>query len=72
MSVTKLDENLPGNPQRSEKPSAVKPWWVDARDVLAILGVSLLGYGFWRVDPALGCIVPGSVLTYLALFGVRG
>ena len=72
MSVTKPDENLPKDPRLSKAPAPVKPWWVDARDVFAIVGVSLLGYGFWRLDPALGCIVPGIVLTYLALFGVRG
>lgn len=40
------------------------------RDVLAIVGVSLIGYGAWLVYPPAGFISPGVILTCIAVFGV--
>lgn len=72
MSVAKPEENKSERHRSHQVQDGVKPWWIDVRDVFAIAGISLLGYGFWLVSPALGCIVPGAVLTYVAIFGVRG
>jgi hypothetical protein len=44
----------------------------DRRDAVGLAGVFLLGLGFAFVYPPLGAIVPGAVLTAIAVFGVRG
>lgn len=44
---------------------------VDGRDVLLAIGVGLLGYGIWLVYPPAGFAVPGAVLAYVAIAGVR-
>ncbi|MDF3413277.1 hypothetical protein HKX54_02315 [Sulfitobacter sp. M57] len=41
------------------------------RDALAVLGVSLIGYGAWLVYPPAGFIGPGVILTGIAIFGVK-
>lgn len=43
---------------------------LEARDVLGLAGLSLLGIGFAFVWLPLGLIVPGGVLVYLAIWGV--
>lgn len=49
-----------------------KPADFDRRDAIGAAGVFLLGLGFAFVYPPLGAIVPGAVLTAIAVFGVRG
>lgn len=44
---------------------------VDARDVMLVLGLAMLGAGCWMVWPPAGLIAPGLVLSYVAVFGVR-
>ena len=44
---------------------------VDTRDVLGIIGVGLLTYGSSLVWPPAAFLVPGIVLTYIAIFGTR-
>jgi hypothetical protein len=44
----------------------------DRRDLVGLAGVFLLGLGFAFVWPPLGLIVPGAILTAIAVFGVRG
>lgn len=40
----------------------------DIIDVAGVLGVGLLSWGAWMVSPPLGLIVPGAILTGVALF----
>lgn len=44
---------------------------VDVRDVMLVVGLLALGAGLWFVWPPLAAIVPGTVLTGIAIFGVR-
>lgn len=53
-----------------EKPSR-PPQQLEARDVLGLAGLMLLGLGFGFVWPPLGLIVPGGILVYLAIAGVK-
>jgi hypothetical protein len=43
-------------------------WRPDARDVLALIGLALLGYGLWLVYPPAAFIVPGAALFGIAVF----
>lgn len=43
----------------------------EKRDVTMIVGLLALAGGFWFVWPPLCAIVPGAVLTGVAIFGVR-
>jgi hypothetical protein len=45
---------------------------VDRRDIVGLVGVGLIGVGLWWVSPPLGLIVPGIILTYVAINGVKG
>lgn len=45
--------------------------WIDRRDLVGLGGVILLGVGFWIVWQPLGLIVPGMVLSAVAIFGVK-
>lgn len=45
---------------------------VDLYDLIAALGLVLLGVGFWWVYPALGLIVPGALLLILGVLGAVG
>lgn len=40
---------------------------IDVRDVIGVVGLSLLAFGSWLVWPPLAAIVPGAVLTYVAV-----
>ncbi len=44
---------------------------IDARDVLGAVGLGLLAYGLWLVWPPAAAIVPGAVMTGVAVFGTR-
>jgi hypothetical protein len=44
---------------------------VDARDVLAFVGLALFSYGAWQVYPPAAFIAVGAVMTGIAIFGVR-
>jgi uncharacterized membrane protein len=44
---------------------------VDGRDLLLGLGLILLAVGCWQVWPPAALLAPGSVLTYIAVFGIR-
>jgi hypothetical protein len=44
---------------------------VDARDLVLVCGLALLSIGLWAVFPPAAAIVPGAVLTYVAIFGVK-
>lgn len=46
--------------------------WFDQRDCIGVLGLSLVGYGSWLVFPPAGFVVPGAILCWVAIFGVRG
>jgi hypothetical protein len=45
---------------------------VDGRDAMLAIGLAMLAYGVSCVWSPLGLIVPGLVLTAIAIFGVRG
>lgn len=45
--------------------------WVDRRDFVGLVGVSLIGVGCWWIFPASGLIVPGVILSAVAIFGVK-
>jgi len=45
---------------------------VDARDVIAVIGLALVAAGFWPIYPPLSAIVPGAVMIWYALFALRG
>lgn len=56
--------------------SAVAAWraiakQIDRRDLLLIGGLPMLGIGAEQAWHPLGLIVPGAVLTAIAIFGVR-
>ena len=53
-----------------ERPST-KAQELEPRDVLGLGGLVLLGLGFGFVWPPLGLIVPGGILVYLAIAGVK-
>ena len=40
---------------------------IDARDMMLLLALVLLSAGCWHWSPALGLIVPGVVLLWLAI-----
>lgn len=40
---------------------------IDARDVIGLAGLGLLAFGAWFVWPPLAAIIPGAVLTYVAI-----
>lgn len=44
---------------------------VDLRDVAAVLGLVLVSFGAWQVYPPAAFIVAGTILTGIAVFGVR-
>ena len=54
------------------KPDGSSAVWIDRRDIIALLGLGLLGYGSWLVFAPAGFIVPGAILSAVAVFGVRG
>lgn len=41
------------------------------REVMLVAGLVLVGAGCWVVYPPLAGIVPGAVLTLIAVFGIR-
>lgn len=43
----------------------------DTRDVTGIIGLALLGYGLSLVWLPLAFVVPGAVIVYVAIFGVK-
>lgn len=45
---------------------------LDARDGLLGLGLVLLTVGLWPHLQETALVAPGTVLTYVAIFGVRG
>lgn len=47
------------------------PKGIDFRDALLAAGLLALGVGFWFVWPPLAAIVPGFIVTGVAIFGVR-
>lgn len=50
------------------QPTPKKPWQaIDARDLIGVAGLSLLAFGAWFIWPPLAAIVPGAVLTYVAV-----
>lgn len=44
---------------------------VDQRDLLLAAGLTMLGFGAAEAWAPLGLIVPGAVLSAVAIFGVR-
>jgi hypothetical protein len=44
----------------------------DRRDLLGIVGLFCLALGCAFVYPPAGLIVPGAIITAIAVFGVRG
>lgn len=54
----------------SETPATARRF--DPRDGIGLAGVFMLGLGFCFIYPPLGAIVPGAILTAIAVFGVRG
>lgn len=42
---------------------------VDARDMVLVLGLGLLAAGLYQLSPPAAFIVPGMVLTYVAVWG---
>ncbi len=44
----------------------------DARDLMLVAGLGLIGYGLWEVYPPASFVVPGAALAGVAIFGVRG
>lgn len=42
---------------------------IDGNDVLAVVGIALLGVGLWWVYPPVALIVVGSLLVKLAIWG---
>ena len=42
---------------------------VDARDIVLIVGLGLLAVGLYQVFPPAAYIVPGAILTYVAVWG---
>ncbi len=45
---------------------------IDRRDIVGIGGLCLIGTGLWWIFPPAALIVPGLILTGIAVFGVRG
>lgn len=45
---------------------------LDGRDVVLGVGLTLIAVGVWPLFQPAALIVPGVVLTYVAIFGVRG
>jgi hypothetical protein len=43
----------------------------DVRDAILVIGLAAVAGGFWFVWPPLAGIVPGLILTAVAVFGVR-
>ncbi len=41
------------------------------REAMLVLGIALIAVGCWFVYPPLAAIVPGCILTTIAVFGVR-
>jgi hypothetical protein len=51
-----------------DQPKPKPPWQsIDARDVIGLAGLALLAFGLWFVWPPLAAIIPGAVLTYVAI-----
>lgn len=48
--------------------AASLPGFFDMRDVFLFAGLLLLSAGLWSVYAPLSFIVPGAMLTYLAVF----
>lgn len=44
---------------------------LDVRDALLGVGLALLAWGLWHVNPPLAAVVPGMILVCVAIFGVR-
>lgn len=40
---------------------------MDLRDLIGLLGLVMLGAGFYYIHPPLGLIVPGALITWKAL-----
>lgn len=59
------------NETKSDKQAESSKSPVDARDVMCVVGVGLIGYGAWLIYPAAGFIAPGVIVTAVAIFGVR-
>jgi hypothetical protein len=51
--------------------AAVIAQTLDPRDLALTAGLGLMGYGLNQIYPPAAFIVPGAVLTYIAVFGVR-
>lgn len=56
------------NDQKQNEPQEE---WFDPRDLILLIGLGLLAYGAWLVFPPAGFIVPGAILSSVAIFGVR-
>jgi hypothetical protein len=41
------------------------------REIICLIGLLLLGYGLYLIQPAYGYIVDGAILILLALFGIK-
>jgi len=41
------------------------------REILLVIGACLLGYGSFLIWAPAGFVVPGAVLAYVAIFGVK-
>lgn len=44
---------------------------MDRYDVLAVVGIGLLGYGLWQIYPPLALIVTGVLVLAAAVLGSR-
>lgn len=44
----------------------------DRRDFVGLAGLVLIGAGLGWIFPPAGLIVPGAILTGVAIFGVKG
>lgn len=55
----------------SDDRPAPKAQQLEARDILGLAGIVLLGLGCGFVWAPLGLIVPGGILVYLAIAGVK-
>ena len=42
-----------------------------AREAMLLVGLVMLGAGLWWVYPPAAAVVPGGILTLIAVFGIR-
>lgn len=55
----------------SEKTKWNLQQWIDRRDIILFAGLILIGWGGWWIFPPMALMVPGAILTGIAIFGVR-